>query len=183
MQQQPTSVTYSGDGNTTSFTVPFIFVNRADIQVFVNGVQTFAFTWTSGGQVSISPAPSPGAVVLISRATRANSNGFNFQQGALRAADLDNAMRQCLYVAQEAHTRAAVLPTGRKSLFFTAMEAASPGSVGNLATLIPADPSDPVNIAFNHDPFVSIGDALYTFIAQQFPSLNMPALAAAAGAC
>src|SRR5213595_1492041 len=66
-------IPYTGDGTSTAFAFPYYFLSAADLKVYVNGAQvTTGITVTgagnsSGGNVSISPAPGVGASILILR--------------------------------------------------------------------------------------------------------------------
>lgn len=66
-------VSYSGDGTTTVFPVPFYFLANPDLNVYVGGAEfTTGYTVTgagdeAGGSVEITPAPGVGAQVVIIR--------------------------------------------------------------------------------------------------------------------
>jgi hypothetical protein len=95
-------VTYTGDGNTTAFNLTFPYINKTDVTVLVNEVNT-SFTWLSSSQVSISPAPANLASIKIQRSTNNTSMEVDFVDSAiLTEADLDKANQQNFYLSQEA---------------------------------------------------------------------------------
>lgn len=93
-------VTYNGDGVTTQRVVPFPFLDRTHVTVFVDGVST-AFTWINDGLVSISPAPANGTLILIKRATSPTARLVDYIAGSLGEEELDTDSLQAFYLAQE----------------------------------------------------------------------------------
>jgi hypothetical protein len=100
MTNPTTSVTYTGDGTTSVYSVPFDYIAKTDVRVTVGGV-TASFTWTSPTTIQISPTPANAAAILVKRVTSLVA-GVNFSSGALRSSDLNRAYRQNLYLRQEA---------------------------------------------------------------------------------
>lgn len=102
MAQVPdTSVTYSGDGVTTSFAIPFDYLSGADVYVTVNGVNT-SFTFATPGVASVVPAPDAGTEVVVYRDTPATVVPFTFQNGVpflTKYADIN--WRAILFALQE----------------------------------------------------------------------------------
>jgi hypothetical protein len=93
-----TSVTYTGNGSTTVFSVPFPFLRVTDLQVFVNGVSA-SFS-IAGSDVIVSPAPS--GTVLIQRITDISTRVVTFtNSSALLATSLNNAHDQLRLRMQE----------------------------------------------------------------------------------
>lgn len=66
-------ITYTGDGSTTAFPFPYLFLANTDIQVYVGTVkQTTGFTVTgagdsSGGTVTFTTAPAAAASIVLYR--------------------------------------------------------------------------------------------------------------------
>jgi hypothetical protein len=91
-------------GSTNIVTVPFPYAEQTDILVFVNGVQTSAWTWLSSStiQMNASAASLSGSVVAVQRVTQIASPDVTFTTGSLDPADLNTAVLQQLYAAQEA---------------------------------------------------------------------------------
>lgn len=93
------------EGNTT-FTVPFPYLDADDVKVTVDGEPT-AVTWNNSSVLSISPAPSVGAIVYIQRRTTSNELLVDFTDGStLSEKQLDLMAQQNFYLAQEAFDRA-----------------------------------------------------------------------------
>lgn len=91
---------YSGNGSSTTFTVPFPFISRAHVRVSVAGVDR-SFTWISNSQISVAPAPAAGARVVVYRETP-QTPLVDFQSGAgVQESDLDTATLQAIYLMQE----------------------------------------------------------------------------------
>ena len=94
----------SVEGNQV-FTVPFPYLDVDDVKVTVDG-EPVAVTWNNSSVLSISPAPSVGAIVYIQRRTNSNSLLVDFTDGStLSEKQLDLMAQQNLYLAQEAFDR------------------------------------------------------------------------------
>jgi hypothetical protein len=95
-------VYYTGTGSATDFTVPFDYLDKADVKVVVNG-NLITPTWLNDHSVTISPAPVQGSIIKIYRETKRDSRIVDFVDGSvLTESDLDKANQQSFYVAQEA---------------------------------------------------------------------------------
>lgn len=101
-----TFVTYTGNGATTVYTVPFAYINKYHIVVLVAGVsktQGTDFT-ISGSTLTFVAAPANGAVVLIRRETPRTGPLVTFVDGSYQnSVNLNKASLQNLYVAQEVY--------------------------------------------------------------------------------
>ena len=94
-------VTYTGNGSTTQFTVPFGYIRREHVLVTVAAVAA-TFTWVNDGLIQMTTAPANGAAVRVYRVTPLESPLVDFADGAtLVAADLDTNARQSIYTQQE----------------------------------------------------------------------------------
>lgn len=94
-------ISYTGDGSTTSFAVPFPYIEESDVAVTVSGTSV-AFSWVSGGLISISPAPITGSQVFIKRTTKLTDLEVTFVDGStVTASDINTDARQALYLLQE----------------------------------------------------------------------------------
>lgn len=100
------SETYANQtGSTTSYTVPFGYIDQSDISVTVDGVST-SFTWLNSTTIEISPAPV--GDVVISRSTDVTSKVSVFVDGsAFLAAETNKQNDQLLYAVQEASDNSA----------------------------------------------------------------------------
>ena len=91
--------TQSVEGNQV-FTVPFPYLDADDVKVTVDGEPT-TVTWNNSSVLSISPAPSVGAIVYIQRRTTSNELLVDFTDGStLTERQLDLMAQQNFYLAQ-----------------------------------------------------------------------------------
>lgn len=94
-------VTYTGNGSTTQFTVPFGYIRREHVLATVAAVSA-TFTWVNNGLIQMTTAPANGAAVRVYRVTPLESPLVDFADGAtLVAADLDTNAKQSIYTQQE----------------------------------------------------------------------------------
>ena len=107
------SRTYAGDDVTEAFSVPFPFITREHVKVYINwdpntdtrddelenGVD---FQWVSNTLISTAVAPEVGQNISVVRETPIDSQVVLWQTGSPPIAfDLNTADRQLLYVVQE----------------------------------------------------------------------------------
>lgn len=91
----------------SAYTVPFVYQNRAEVFVEVDGVST-AFTWINDGNISITPAPAAGAVVRRYRSTSALGIRHDYRNGVpFTPKNIAENNDQLLFVVQEATSTAA----------------------------------------------------------------------------
>lgn len=99
------SVTYGGDGSTVNFSVTFPYIQTTHVEVYKSGVLQATpadYTWTSATVITFNSAPQDGASIVIKRVTPGATRLVDFQNGAnLTEADLDLAVNQVFYLAQE----------------------------------------------------------------------------------
>jgi hypothetical protein len=108
---------YAGNGSTTTFSVPFPYLLKAHVKVYLgfnildgtfstelaDGV---GFSWTSSSQIQAATAPVAGQVLTVIRQTPNATRLVDWQDGSnLIADDLDTADLQNLYVVQEQQDR------------------------------------------------------------------------------
>ena len=94
---------FIGDGVTQTFTIPFSYVKRSEVNVFVGGTQTTDFEFLTDATINIATAPLNGVVVRISRVSDLQTRAVDFVAGAvLSEEDLDTAVIQVFNAAQEA---------------------------------------------------------------------------------
>lgn len=108
---------YAGNGATTTFSVPFPYLLKAHVKVYIGYSLldgTFSseladgvgFNWTSATQIQLATPPTPGQTVTVIRQTPTESRLVDWSDGSnLIAADLDTADLQNLYVVQEQQDR------------------------------------------------------------------------------
>ena len=95
-------IRYVGDGITRTFVVPFPYLKPEHVFVHVN-LLPVEFEWVNPGVIQLSEPPENGAKVVIFRETPREIRLVEFVDGAfLKASDLDQAMIQIFYIAQEA---------------------------------------------------------------------------------
>src|SRR4051812_36057785 len=99
------TVTYTGNGATNTFGVPFPYISQSDVQCLVAGVPT-AFTWATSSSITFTFPPANGASIYLYRTTSLAVLPASFFDGStFRASDLNSDFTQILYLAQEAWTR------------------------------------------------------------------------------
>lgn len=92
---------YTGNGATTQFSIPFSYIRKEHVKVYVNFVDT-AYTYVNNTTVQLATAPANGARVEVRRVTPATTPLVDFTDGStLVAADLDTSNLQHLYLEQE----------------------------------------------------------------------------------
>jgi len=95
-------VTYTGNGATTQYAVPFGYIRKEHLQVSLNGTTTTAFTWVNASTIQMNTAPANGVVVKLLRITPVDNSLVDFTDGSTPVArDFDTANTQNLYTNQE----------------------------------------------------------------------------------
>jgi hypothetical protein len=94
-------VTYTGNGSTTSYAIPFSYIDSSHVKAYINGTITSAFT-VSTSTLIFTSAPANGATVRIERQTPLDARLVDFADGSvLTEADLDRSANQNFFIAQE----------------------------------------------------------------------------------
>jgi hypothetical protein len=150
-------VQYQGDGTSTTFTVPFPFIVRSHVKLYLgyNVVdRTFDseltegpdFSWTSDTIAELDSAPAGNEELTIIRITPSNAQVVPWQDGSnLIAFDLNTSDLQNLYVVQEQQDRndASVIATANA----TAAAAASAQAAQSAAQQAASDAQQAINTA------------------------------------
>lgn len=103
-------VSYTGTGSATTFNVPFPYIDRAHVEVYVDGVLRTGVTWDNASTVRLPSAPPSGAAVLVQRNTPKETALVDFQDaGVLTESALDLSVRQSLFIVQESFDNADAL--------------------------------------------------------------------------
>ncbi|MET4733932.1 hypothetical protein ABIE64_002661 [Thalassospira sp. MBR-102] len=90
-----------GNGSTTVFTIPFKYLAKDHVKVYVDGEEV-SFEWLTDFSISITPAPAAGVPVLRRRVTPIDKAEVDFRDGSnLEERDLDVQSDQLLFVTQE----------------------------------------------------------------------------------
>lgn len=94
-------ITYTGNGSTTSFAIPFPYIDSSHVKAYINGTLNTNFTINTSTLI-FATAPANGATVRIERQTPIDARLVDFQDGSvLTEADLDKSANQSFYIAQE----------------------------------------------------------------------------------
>lgn len=89
------------DGSQTQFSVPFPYISKSHVKVYVNGSQK-TFDWVDDSTVELSSAPTIFSIVEIKRSSNPDGRLVDFiQRSTLRASDLDKDSTQQIYLNQE----------------------------------------------------------------------------------
>lgn len=96
---------YEANGTTNTYSVPFPFISKRHVKVFVDGVEV-PYTWQGTSFVVLDPQPPFGSLVTIKRETPKDKAQVDYTDGSiLTASDLDTQTLQLLFVVQEAYDR------------------------------------------------------------------------------
>ena len=94
-------VTYTANGSTTGYAIPFSYIASSHISAFLDNVSTTAFS-ISGSTLTFNTAPTSGAIITIKRVTPSDARLVDFTDGSvLTEADLDQSADQNFYLSQE----------------------------------------------------------------------------------
>jgi hypothetical protein len=132
MQSQ---VSYTASGGQTIFSVTFAYLSRDHVHVYINDVETDEFAWLNSAVIILDNAASNGDEILIRRLTPRDEALVNFSNGStLGESDLDAALAQSLYIAQEMWEQAeSAYPAGHSVFSHTDTEPTSVTTEGALA--------------------------------------------------
>ncbi len=96
-------VTYTGNGATQNYNVSYGYILAAHVHVYLDGVETAAFTWLSPGQIRFDAVVGNGVAIKIARHTPTTPLVDFTAKARWQTADLNLAIKQALYVAEEAY--------------------------------------------------------------------------------
>jgi hypothetical protein len=99
-------VTYTGDGSTRLFTLPFPFLIREYIHVLVNNaeVEQSSIEWLSDSTLRLPFVPAAGDSITIKRITNKDEPVVDYRNGStLTEEDMDNQNLQLLHIVQEVY--------------------------------------------------------------------------------
>lgn len=109
---------YTADGATAEFVVPFPYLYTEDVHIHINGVEKILYPvinpvsaptpfdayWVSDNTIKFLSVPENGSLVQIQRVTNRQNPEVVFRDSAtLSEADLNIIVTQLLYIAQEAY--------------------------------------------------------------------------------
>ena len=96
-------VTYTGNGSTSQYVVPFPYLDSDHVLLKVNNV-TAPFTWINPGLIKVTTTPPNGVAVFLYRSTPKDAPLVDWKPSAnILENDLDTADLQTLYIAQEVY--------------------------------------------------------------------------------
>ena len=73
-------VSYTGNGSTTQYSIPFSYIATTHIKAYLDNVETAAFS-VSGSTLTFDTAPSNSVAILIKRVTPTDARLVDFQDG------------------------------------------------------------------------------------------------------
>jgi Phage T7 tail fibre protein len=116
---------YTGDGVAKDFSVPFPYLDRAHVHLFLDSrelVDGTDYSWTSGTQLKLNVAPQaavagtppvPAQVLTVRRITPEDDQIVQWKDGSyIIADDLNESDKQWLYLIQEHHDALILLLNG-----------------------------------------------------------------------
>ena len=100
--------TYTGNGSTKIYTIPFPYIEQADVKAKIDGTPTTAFSFANATQLEFTNAPAQGTKIIIFRQTDDSAAKKDFSAGsALKADDLNANSKQSVFLHQESINQAA----------------------------------------------------------------------------
>ena len=101
-QKLITEVTYTGDGNNLKYAIPFEYLARSHVHLYIDGTETTNFVWIDTYRIELITAPATGTAVTIKRITPYDDTYITWQDGSIILADdLNAANMQNLFITQE----------------------------------------------------------------------------------
>ena len=71
-------VSYTGNGSTTQYALPFTYIATSHIKAYLNNVETALFS-VSGSTLTFNTAPANSVAILIKRITPTDARLVDFQ--------------------------------------------------------------------------------------------------------
>lgn len=97
-------------GGVETFTVPFGYIDREHVHVFVDAVENTTFTWDNSTTVRISPTPAGGSKVRIQRNTPAIALSTVYTNATiLDEVTMNESHKELFYIVQETAENSDVL--------------------------------------------------------------------------
>ena len=113
--------TYTGNGNTTSFSITFPYIEQAHVIVTVDGVTktlTTHYTFSNSSTISFGTAPAASTIIKITRSSNRSARLVDYQDGStLTEATLDQDANQAFFMAQEAIDTGGMLNYKQEDIF------------------------------------------------------------------
>ena len=100
-QQVITKTTYTADGTTDIYSVPFEYLSKAHVIVTADG-EAADYEWLSDHAVKFNTPPQSGTLIIIERQTPYDEAFVHWTDGSvILSDDLNNQLLQVLFVLQE----------------------------------------------------------------------------------
>ena len=100
-QQVITKTTYTADGTTDIYSVPFEYLSKAHVIVTADG-EAADYEWLSDHAVKFDTPPQSGTLIIIERQTPYDEAFVHWTDGSVMFSDdLNNQLLQVLFVLQE----------------------------------------------------------------------------------
>ena len=100
-QQVITKTTYTADGTTDIYNVPFEYLSKAHVIVTADG-EAADYEWLSDHAVKFDTPPQSGTLIIIERQTPYDEAFVHWTDGSVMFSDdLNNQLLQVLFVLQE----------------------------------------------------------------------------------
>ena len=96
-------VEYTGNGSSTTFTVPYDYISQTHVFAYLDGVLTTAYTWPTSSSIQFTVAPANGVFIKIARSSSPETPLVVYQDGSTLTQDqLQLADDQKFFLVQEA---------------------------------------------------------------------------------
>jgi hypothetical protein len=101
-------IDYTGNGSSTSFSVPFGYISTSHVYVYLDLVlQSSGYSWANSNTIQFDTAPANGVAIHFQRLSSQSTPLVVYQDGStLTQEQLQTADDQKFYMAQEAIDRA-----------------------------------------------------------------------------
>jgi hypothetical protein len=118
-------------GSTDTFSVPFAYLEKTHVDVYLNGVvqSPSTYTWPTTASIKFTAGnPAAGTVVMRRRRTYTDPL-VTYKPGSLDTKDLDRDSKQAIYLAEEARDQADDIE--RRVMLFDPYAVGSPPVIGD----------------------------------------------------
>jgi hypothetical protein len=126
-------VDYPSDGSTRTYSVPFPYILKTHVVVYIDGTPLATpadYVWSGDSAIELNAAAQDGAIVTIQRETPSDARLVQFVNGAnLTEADLNLAANQEFYLLQEQVDQIQRILTGQYTLPLTTLLESAADSV------------------------------------------------------
>jgi len=93
---------YIGDGTTHQFAVPFPYIDKSHVHLYIDGVEDTTFTWITSGTIQATTIPAYGSLVIVRRETPSDERLVDFTDTSmLQEETLDRDSQQNFFNMQE----------------------------------------------------------------------------------